>query len=171
MEILQIGSTGPSVELLQSTLMKLGFYSGKINGVFGNLTFSSVKRFQRNFGIAVDGVVGNATWDALYPYINGNTSYVIQKGDTLYSIAKNFGTTVNRIIFANSNLNVNNLPIGLKIVVPFGNIVPTNISYSSNILKMNISAFSKIYPFINVGIVGSSFLRKFYSIYKIRKWK
>ena len=159
MEILKIGSIGPTVELLQSTLMKLGFYSGRIDGIFGGLTSNAVKRFQRNFKLTVDGIVGNTSWDALYPYINGNTSYTIKKGDTLYSISQKFGSTINRILFANPNLDLNNLPVGLKLIVPFGKIIPTNISYSSNILKMNISALSKIYPFIDIGIVGSSLLR------------
>lgn len=156
MEILRIGSFGPMVYLLQSVLKTLGFYRGSIDGQFGSGTYNAVKVFQARFGLVVDGIVGVNTWNALMPYINGYTNYTVNRGDSLYVIARRYHTTVNRIISANPGINASELSVGQRIVVPFGKIVRNDVLFSSDIVRLNLNALIKVYPFLLLNSMGQS---------------
>ena len=58
---LQTGSTGSEVSQLQSTLARLGLYSGPVSGYFGPLTQSALKAFQQSKGLEPVGRVGAQT--------------------------------------------------------------------------------------------------------------
>lgn len=92
------------------------------------------------------------------PYINGYTKYEIKSGDTLYSLANTFSTTVSAILSANPGISANALRIGQIITIPFGSIVPTNISYTYEVLSLNVSALKIVYPFLETGTIGKSVL-------------
>ena len=64
---LRKGNTGEYVTLLQTKLLQKGYDLGKygVDGDFGSATLQAVKQFQKDHGLAVDGVVGKATWAAL----------------------------------------------------------------------------------------------------------
>ena len=58
---LQIGSEGNAVRTLQTNLKKLGFYTGAIDGDFGESTANAVKAFQKANGLTADGKAGSET--------------------------------------------------------------------------------------------------------------
>lgn len=158
MNTLRLNSRGPEVELLQSTLQKLGLYNGAIDGLFGFQTFTAVQKFQRENGLTADGIVGTNTWNALMPYLNGYIQYTIKQGDTIYQISQTYRTTADAIIYANPQVDYENLQIGETLIIPFGSVVPTNISYTSQVLNLNISALKTIYPFLEISTIGTSVL-------------
>lgn len=65
---IKYGATGSDVRELQGRLKYLGFYQGKIDGQFGYRTLQSLKYFQSEFGLKVDGIAGSKTklklWEA-----------------------------------------------------------------------------------------------------------
>jgi len=65
---LKLGGTNSrsAVKELQQDLQYAGYHSGKIDGIFGKLTRSSVMAFQADNGLVPDGMVGPATWAAFH---------------------------------------------------------------------------------------------------------
>lgn len=58
---LKRGSKGEQVRELQTILKQQGYYTGKIDGDYGDLTVSSVKAYQKKKGLLQDGVFGPVT--------------------------------------------------------------------------------------------------------------
>lgn len=56
---------GDDIAELQSRLNALGFDAGREDGIFGPQTARALSEFQRNCGIAIDGILGPATLAAL----------------------------------------------------------------------------------------------------------
>jgi g-D-glutamyl-meso-diaminopimelate peptidase len=167
MEILKLGSTGPNVKLIQSLLRRIGYNITAVDGIFGSNTQQAVISFQRNNGLVPDGIVGPATWNIFERLLLGYDTYVIQQGDTLYSIAQKYYTTLNAILTANPGINPNALRVGQRIIVPYGiDVVYTDIDYTYEILDRQIRGLRVRYPFLETGIVGKSVMGK--NLYYIR---
>lgn len=64
-QVLQRGSVGEDVIELQTRLKYNGFYTSKVDGVFGYNTYWAVRNFQDKFGLPVDGIVGAKTKEKL----------------------------------------------------------------------------------------------------------
>ncbi len=58
---LKLGSTGSDVRNVQTKLKQLGFLKGTVDGDFGKATEEAVKKFQKQYGLEVDGKVGANT--------------------------------------------------------------------------------------------------------------
>lgn len=73
---LKKGSKNSYVSILQMLLNKQGCGLA-IDGCFGNLTYSAVKKYQMVNGLIVDGIVGPQTWESLLkklPVVQRNSS-------------------------------------------------------------------------------------------------
>ncbi len=76
---------------LQLALRTLGYYSGTLDGSYGDLTIASVKSFQRAYKLDVDGYAGPYTQKVLYPLA---ISAYASSGTTVGSVAGTLKTTV-----------------------------------------------------------------------------
>ncbi len=167
MRTLRLGMSGTDVMQLQALLKKLGFDPGEIDGVFGPATERAVKAFQRRFALTPDGVVGARTQAALMPYLLGYDTYAVRRGDTIYSIARAYGTQPWRILAANPGADPNNLRVGQKLIIPFNiNVVDTNIDYTYGIMETDLTGLKARYPFLDVGVAGKSTLGR--NLYYVR---
>ena len=63
---LKKGSRGAAVKTLQTELKNQGYYSGKIDGIYGKGTVNAVKAFQKNNSLKADGIAGPLTQAKLY---------------------------------------------------------------------------------------------------------
>lgn len=130
---LRQGSRGQDVITLQYLLNVIGEYYPGIpritqDGIFGSGTRQAVIAFQNRMRLSPDGIVGARTWNALYDtYLGigenspspgtGTFSYTVKSGDTLWLIARRFGTTVNAIMNLNG-LTSDLLHIGQVLQIP-----------------------------------------------------
>jgi peptidoglycan hydrolase-like protein with peptidoglycan-binding domain len=64
---LKLGSRGGEVIELQAALKLLGFYADTVDGIFSQSTARAVSQFQEAAGLAADGIVGQDTWNRLFP--------------------------------------------------------------------------------------------------------
>lgn len=65
-QIVKVGAKGKDVREMQGRLKFLGFYTGKVDGVFSWRSYWALRNFQYEFGLPVDGVLGPKTKLKLY---------------------------------------------------------------------------------------------------------
>nr|WP_231378696.1 MULTISPECIES: spore cortex-lytic enzyme [Virgibacillus] len=75
-QVIQQGAVGDDVIELQARLQYIGFYNGKIDGVFGWGTYWALRNFQYEFGLEIDGLAGATTKQKLTQATEYNEQYV-----------------------------------------------------------------------------------------------
>lgn len=65
------GDTTANIKAVQTRLSNLGYYTYKIDGIWGSRTTSAVKKFQKDYGLVADGIVGTRTEKALGITLSG----------------------------------------------------------------------------------------------------
>lgn len=144
--VLRQGSRGQDVITLQYLLnVAAEYYPGIAapaqDGIFGSGTQRAVTAFQRVMQLNPDGIVGSLTWQALYNvYLGANQNvpspspnpdtiqYVVQPGDSLWLIARKYGTTVAAIQKLN-NLTGDLIRVGQVLTIPVSG-TPSYIKYT-----------------------------------------
>jgi peptidoglycan hydrolase-like protein with peptidoglycan-binding domain len=125
------GRIGWDVSVLQFLLARRGFAPPHLNGNFGRGTQRAVRRFQRAFGLAVDGIAGPATQRALltghrrhrrarHAARTPTRTHLVRTGDTLTALAARYGTTIAALERANHLRPGAFLLIGTRLRIPAG---------------------------------------------------
>lgn len=63
---LQMGDRGANVRAMQEKLQEYGYYTGEIDGAYGNQSRMAVEQFQYMHGLTVDGIAGRHTLTVLF---------------------------------------------------------------------------------------------------------
>lgn len=90
---------------LQWQLFILGYYNRPLHGYFDAATEKSVRSFQTDTGLRIDGIVGPQTYLALgtsSPFPLSIYYYRVRKGDSVYTIAGLFSQSMEEIIKLNN---------------------------------------------------------------------
>jgi N-acetylmuramoyl-L-alanine amidase len=78
-QVIQRGAVGDDVIELQARLQYIGYYRGKIDGVYGWETYWAVRNFQHDFGLDIDGLVGDEIKKKLTAVSEFDKDYVYGK--------------------------------------------------------------------------------------------
>ena len=161
MRTLRFGSTGPAVELLQLGLERAGFGPLLQDGVFGPATRGAVSRFQTVNRLRADGVAGPATQQALLPWYTGYVSVRVRPGDSIWALARLYGSSTEAVLLANPGVEPENLLPGTALIVPLPfPVVPAKIRWCSSLVAFCVQGLGARYPFLQAGSVGKSVLGK-----------
>ncbi|MFW6377892.1 MAG: peptidoglycan-binding protein [Bacillota bacterium] len=146
MDIVRNGDSGEAVVKLQKNLKAAGIFPFSAEGNFGHQTEIAVRQFQEMVGLKADGVVGPSTWKKLLSEDESQddaetSTYQVKSGDSLWTIANRFDTSINDIRAVN-NLNGDSIRDGQKLKIPGDNITVSRQSVEA----INWGQVTRLFP-------------------------
>lgn len=160
---LRVGSSGDNVSNIQFWLNTVGTFVSSIpevsvDGVFGSGTQAAVTAYQRYKGLAADGVVGRATWNALY------ADYTSVQNDVSGGVGAFPGTTLRP---GSSGSDVRRVQFFLRVISRSNSAVP-NVAIDGQFgsaTQASVRAFQSAYGLSADGAVGRVTWNKLYEVY------
>ncbi|SEF63203.1 Peptidoglycan-binding (PGRP) domain of peptidoglycan hydrolases-containing protein [Caloramator fervidus] len=124
-KILYYGIRHEKVAELQTYLYALGYLSVQPTGYFGSLTQNAVLNFQKDYGLSLTGQADKAVFDKIFEVIDNKykpyttyETYIVQSGDTLWSISQKFKVTILDLTSANGITTSTVLYVGQALKIP-----------------------------------------------------
>lgn len=147
--VLKQGSTGEYVRKLQTSLNKLGYNCGTVDGSFGSKTVAAVKSFQTKNKLTSDGIVGDKTWiaidkaeEALKNKAPTNTNTTVSASD-MYRIRKSWTDASSQIgAYKNLQSAISECKDGYKVYDSNGKQVYPKASFNSYMVRVTASTLN-----------------------------
>ena len=124
---LKKGSTGSEVEKMQQRLYDLGYYTGAVDGNFGESTEEAFKLFQEAAGLYVDGVAGS---DLDYLYADDAPAYKAEKEEEKEEL------TSEKEELADTGAQADTQEAAVKAEEPLVTMLFSNGDYSDDVAKI-----------------------------------
>lgn len=176
-ETLKLGSEGADVKRMQQRLKNLGYYSGSVDGKFGQGTEQSVRDFQANNGLTVDGKAGKRTLEVLYgsnakkktassvtaPPSSTSTSSSSSSSTTSSSTASSYTNGKTDIYLDAGTSNASQVKIMQNRLIVLGYLSGTADGEYGATTTAAVAAFQDRNGLYSDGIAGPATLAKLYS--------
>lgn len=169
---LREGDAGPNVTVIQTSLNRIAQNYpaipkiSPVDGVFGAGTSASVRKFQSVFGLAVDGIVGKATWYQIVQLYVGikRLSELNSEGQAFTGISWAYPDAIGE---GNSGQKVSHLQYMLAVLSQFHpNIPPLQVTgYFDAATKQAVQAFQRQAGISETGTVGAATWDAVYDAY------
>lgn len=170
--LLRLGSVGEDVRTIQRQLNRISTNYPlipkipNVNGIFDATTQASVRTFQQVFGLAVDGIVGKATWYKIKQIFNAvkRISELYSEGITLAEVQRQFSKVIRQ---GDRGIDVSTIQYYLAFISAFDDAVP-QISIDGIFgpaTRNAVTAFQREYGLSQDGIVGRATWNKLQDVY------
>ncbi len=135
--VVSINAQGAHVKQIQERLHTLGYYNHRVTGHFGPITQNAVILYQRDNKLKSDGIIGPATYNALF---SGEPA-AASRGDESGSVYR-IGSTGNRVLEIQNRL------------VELGYLKARPTGYYGTLTQQAVKQFQRSQGLLSDGIVG-----------------